>query len=65
MKNNKNKKVKSMSMDALLNSQQVMNLLNLKSPTTLIKYEREGKIKVFKRFGNRKRYRKQDISKLL
>ncbi|MGV8993119.1 MAG: hypothetical protein ACOH1O_03375 [Flavobacterium sp.] len=51
-------------MDALLNSGQVMNLLNIKSETTLIKYEREGLIKIAKRFGNQKRYLAKDIAKL-
>jgi predicted site-specific integrase-resolvase len=52
-------------MDALLNSKQVMALLNIKSETTLIKYEREGKIKVRRRFGNQKRYSSAEIKKML
>ncbi len=52
-------------MESLLNSKQVMKLLNIKSQTTLIKYEEKEIIKVHKRFGNRKRYRKSDIQKLL
>ncbi|MFC0578379.1 helix-turn-helix domain-containing protein [Mesonia mobilis] len=52
-------------MESLLNSRQVMELLNIKSPTTLIKYEAEGTICVHARLGNRKRYRKSDIKKLL
>lgn len=51
-------------MDALLNSKQVMELLNIKSETTLIKYEREGLVKVERRFGNQKRYSVKAISKL-
>ncbi len=51
-------------MNALLNSRQVMVLLNIKSETTLIKYEREGLVKVARRFGNQKRYSALHISKL-
>lgn len=51
-------------MDALLNSKQVMKLLNIKSETTLIKYEREGLVKVTRRFGNQKRYSAKQIAKL-
>lgn len=52
-------------MDALLNSKQVMVLLNIKSETTLIKYEKEGVVKVKTRFGNQKRYSQKDIAKLI
>ncbi|WP_435255628.1 helix-turn-helix domain-containing protein [Tenacibaculum sp. A30] len=52
-------------MNPLLNSKQVMQLLNIKSPTTLIKYEKEGVIKVTRRLGNRKRYSKKDIERFL
>lgn len=52
-------------MDALLNSKQVMELLNIKSETTLIKYEREGLVKVERRFGNQKRYSVKTIAKLI
>lgn len=47
------------------NSKQVMELLGITSPTTLIKLESEGTVKVHMRIGNRKRYRQQDIHKLL
>ncbi|VXB18732.1 conserved hypothetical protein [Flavobacterium sp. 9AF] len=52
-------------MNSLLNSKQVMELLNIKSETTLIKYEREGIIKVARRFGNQKRYSFKHIQKIL
>ena len=52
-------------MSPLLNSRQVMQLLNIKSPTTLIKYEREGLIKVAMRLGNRKRYSKKDVDRFI
>jgi len=51
-------------MEALLTSQQVMRLLNIKSETTLIKYEREGLVKIARRFGNQKRYSASHIAKL-
>lgn len=47
------------------NSKQVKEKLNISSDTTLIKYEAEGIVKVYTRLGNRKRYRKSDIDKLL
>ncbi len=56
--------IPSKYMNALLNSRQVMVLLNIKSETTLIKYEREGLVKVARRFGNQKRYSALHISKL-
>jgi len=52
-------------MEPLLNSKQVMELLGIKSHTTLIKYEKEGIIKVARRFGNRKRYTVTSLKKHL
>jgi DNA-binding transcriptional MerR regulator len=52
-------------MEALLNSKQVMQLLGIKSETTLIKYEKEGLIKPFTRLGNRKRYSTKSIKGFL
>ncbi|GAA4951769.1 hypothetical protein GCM10023314_26510 [Algibacter agarivorans] len=52
-------------MEALLTSKQVMRLLNIKSQTTLIKYEREGLIKIERRFGNQKRYNAKYIQRFL
>ena len=52
-------------MEALLNSNQVKKLLGIKSDTTLIKYEKEGVIKVARRFGNQKRYSARHIQALL
>jgi DNA-binding transcriptional MerR regulator len=51
-------------MEALLNSKQVMQLLGIRSETTLIKYEREGLIKPATRLGNRKRYSAKSIRKI-
>jgi hypothetical protein len=42
-----------------------MYLLQVKSPTTLIKMELAGEIKVAKRIGNQKRYSPQHISKIM
>lgn len=47
------------------NSKQVKEKFKIESDTTLIKYEKMGIIPVFCRLGNRKRYRKSDIDKLL
>ena len=52
-------------MDSLLTSQEVMDLLKIKSETTLIKYEKDGFIKVALRIGNRKRYSAKHIAKLI
>jgi len=52
-------------MEALLSSRQVMQLLNIKSETTLIKLEREGFIKPTTRLGNRKRYSAKSLRKII
>lgn len=54
-----------LDMEALLNSKQVMQLLNIRSETTLIKYEREGRITPSIRIGNRKRYSAKSIKRLM
>ena len=51
-------------MKQMLTSKEVMNLLNIKSETTLIKYEREGLVIVARRLGNQKRYSAVHIAKL-
>ena len=51
-------------MKQMLTSKQVMELLNIKSETTLIKYERTGFVKVAIRLGNQKRYSAEHIAKL-
>jgi DNA-binding transcriptional MerR regulator len=51
-------------MKQMLTSKQVMELLNIKSETTLIKYERTGLVKVARRLGNQKRYSAEHIAKL-
>ena len=51
--------------NALLNSKQVMCILNINSETTLIKYEREGLITPTTRIGNRKRYSVKSIKKFI
>lgn len=52
-------------MNKFLTSKEVMELLSIKSETTLIKYEKEGLVKVAKRFGNRKRYSANHIAKIV
>lgn len=52
-------------MNKFLTSKEVMELLSIKSETTLIKYEKEGLIKVAKRFGNQKRYSANHIAKII
>ena len=51
-------------MDGLLNSSQIRKLIGIKSDTTLIKYEKEGIIKVTRRFGNQKRSSAKQIQAL-
>ena len=52
-------------MDRLLTSKEVMKLLCIKSPTTLIKMENKGEIKIHTRVGNQKRYSRKHIDKLI
>ncbi|WP_170249918.1 helix-turn-helix domain-containing protein [Gillisia hiemivivida] len=49
----------------LLTTKEVMHLLKIKSPTTLIKLERENEIKVAKRIGHHKRYKPADIQRYI
>jgi len=50
--------------DEILTAKQVMKLLNI-CENTLLKYEREGAIKIGFRLGNRKRYYKASLLKRL
>tara|TARA_R110000751_G_scaffold110711_3_gene208421 strand:+ start:7816 stop:7980 length:165 start_codon:yes stop_codon:yes gene_type:complete len=43
-------------MQRLLTSAEVKELFGIKSDTTLIKYEKEGIIKIHRKIGNKKRY---------
>lgn len=49
----------------LLNSEEVMYLLDISSHTTLIKMEKNGEIIVARRIGNRKRYNPAHIKRIL
>ena len=49
----------------LLNSVEVLYLLDISSHTTLIKMEKDGEIKVARRVGNRKRYNPTHIKRVL
>lgn len=44
----------------ILNSRQVMKMLNI-SENTLLKYEKDGTVKIGFRLGNRKRYYGNDF----
>ncbi|TGD57337.1 MerR family transcriptional regulator [Flavobacterium humi] len=49
-----------------VNSKEAMRMLSIKSTTTLMKYESEGKIKPTRILGsNRKRYKVVDLQKIL
>ncbi|WP_425593258.1 helix-turn-helix domain-containing protein [Aquimarina algiphila] len=47
-----------------MSPKELMKFLNIKSPTTLIKYEREGLIEPYRPFGKKKYYLKSEIMKL-
>lgn len=49
-----------------VNSREAMKILSIKSMTTLMKYENEGKIKPTRILGsNRKRYKVTELEKIL
>gem|GEM_PF-1836276 len=47
-----------------MNPKELMEFLNIKSPTTLIKYEKEGLINPHRPFGRKKFYLKSEIMDL-
>ncbi len=47
--------------DEVLNPKELMKFLNIKSQTTLIKYEKEGLINPYRPFGKKKFYLKSEI----
>lgn len=47
-----------------VSSKQAMEILGIKSTTTLMKYEREGLIRAYRPFSNRKRYKVSDLLKV-
>lgn len=47
-----------------VNRKQAMTILGISSETTIIKYEKIGKIKVYRPLSNRTRYKVSDLLKL-
>ncbi len=45
-------------------TKEAMLILGIKSTTTIMKYENEGKIRVYRPFSNRKRYKVSELLKL-
>ncbi|MEN2400626.1 hypothetical protein GKZ90_0012615 [Flavobacterium sp. MC2016-06] len=52
-------------MEQYVNTKEAMNILGVKSQTTIGKYETDGKIKVYRPFSNRKRYKVSELQKVL
>lgn len=48
-----------------IDSKEAMKLLCIKSPTTFRDYEQQGKIKAYRPFSNRKRYKVAELLKAL
>lgn len=51
-------------MEQYVNTKEAMAILGIKSQTTIGRYETDGKIKVYRPFGNRKRYKVRDLIKI-
>lgn len=51
-------------MDQYVNTKEAMVILGVKSQTTIGKYETDGKIRVYRPFSNRKRYKVSDLLKV-
>lgn len=47
-----------------VNRKEAMIILGIKSETTIIAHEKKGKIKVYRPFSNRTRYKVSDLLKL-
>jgi hypothetical protein len=47
-----------------VNTKEAMVILGIKSETTMIKYESKGRIKAYRPFGNRKRYKVKELLEL-
>jgi predicted site-specific integrase-resolvase len=52
-------------MEQYVNTKEAMAILGIKSQTTIGKYETDGKIKVYRPFSNRKRYKVSELLKVL
>lgn len=53
-----------MENDKFVSRKEAMDILGIKSETTMGKYEKEGKIKVHRPLSNRTRYKVSDLLKL-
>ena len=51
-------------MEQYVNTKEAMAILGIKSQTTIGKYETDGKIKVYRPFSNRKRYKVSELLKI-
>lgn len=50
-----------LQIEQFVSTKEAMIILGIKSQTTIGKYETEGKIKVYRPFNNRKRYKVSDL----
>lgn len=50
--------------DQFVSTKDAMIILGIKSQTTIGKYESEGKIKAYRPFSNRKRYKVSELLKI-
>jgi hypothetical protein len=53
-----------MEYEEYVSTREAMIILGIKSETTIIKHEKAGKIKVYRPFANRKRYKVAELLKL-
>jgi hypothetical protein len=53
-----------MEYEEYVSSKEAMIILGIKSETTLIKHEKDGRIKVYRPFSNRKRYKVIELLKI-
>ncbi len=56
--------LKNKSMEQYVNTKEAMVILGIRSQTTIGKYETDGKIKVYRPFSNRKRYKVSELLKI-
>ncbi|KIA82451.1 hypothetical protein OA85_16425 [Flavobacterium sp. AED] len=56
--------LKNKSMEQYVNTREAMVILGIRSQTTIGKYETDGKIKVYRPFSNRKRYKVSELLKI-
>lgn len=56
--------LKNKIMEQYVNTKEAMVILGIRSQTTIGKYETDGKIKVYRPFSNRKRYKVSELLKI-